>query len=115
MTSIEIAELAHETNRIYCDLLGDHSQHLWIGAPAWQKVSAIKGVEFHLNNTDAGPEASHNEWLRVKFAEGWKYGETKDPEKKEHPCCVPYSELPIEQRIKDTLFLSIVHALKPLL
>jgi hypothetical protein len=115
MTSIQVARLAHETNRVYCSLLGDSSQPTWEAAPNWQRDSAIKGVEFHLDNPNAGPEASHNEWFRVKLAEGWKYGETKDPERKEHPCCVPYEDLPIEQKIKDTLFISIVHSLKPLL
>jgi len=35
----------------------------------------------------------------------------KDPEKKQHPCFVPYDELPIQQRRKDALFVSIVRAL----
>ncbi|MBE3035719.1 MAG: hypothetical protein IMZ70_01345 [Candidatus Atribacteria bacterium] len=111
----QIAELGHETNRAYCRLLADFSQRDWHDAPQWQKDSAISGVKFHLENPDATPSHSHEEWLRVKQDEGWKYGPVKDPEKKEHPCCVPYDDLPLEQRIKDTLFTSIVAALKPLL
>jgi len=115
MNIIQIAELAHETNRAYCQLLGDNSQLPWKGAPDWQKESAISGVKFHLANSTASPSLSHEEWLRVKKAEGWKYGPVKDAEKKEHPCFVPYEELPLEQRIKDTLFTSIVSAVRPLL
>lgn len=115
MEIVQIAELAHETNRVYCRLLGDNSQPSWNDAPDWQRESAISGVNFHLKNPDASPSRSHEEWLRTKKTEGWKYGPVKDPEKKEHPCCVPYDELPLEQRIKDTLFSSIVSATRSLL
>jgi hypothetical protein len=115
MEIIQIAELAHETNRVYCRLLGDNSQPSWQDAPDWQKKSAISGVEFHLKNPGASPSLSHEEWLKTKKAEGWKYGPVKDPEKKEHPCCVSYDLLPLEQRIKDILFISIVSATRALL
>ena len=110
MTVEQIAKLAHETNRVHCSLIGDNSQIPWDGAPDWQKKSAILGVEFHLANPGANPSQSHEEWLKEKKADNWKYGPVKDVEKKEHPCFVPYVELPLEQRVKDTLFTSIVNA-----
>jgi len=39
-------------------------------------------------------------------------GETKDPDKKQHPCLVPYNELSKEQQIKDALFTAIVDSFK---
>jgi len=107
-----IAKVCHEANRAYCATLGDSSQVPWDGAPAWQRVSAVKGVEFNLANPDAPPSASHDSWLREKEATGWKYGPVKDAEKKEHPCFVPYEQLPEEQRKKDALFKAIVAALR---
>lgn len=107
-----IARVAHEINRAYCNALGDASQPAWEDAPQWQKDSAINGVKFHLANPDATPENSHDQWLKVKEAEGWVYGEHKDPGKKTHPCFRPYRELPREQRVKDYLFRATVHALK---
>lgn len=59
MTIEQIAKTAHELNKAYCASLGDHSQPSWEDAPDWQKDSAIRGVQFHLNNPTAGPEASH--------------------------------------------------------
>lgn len=106
-----IAKIAHQLNRAYCDALGDHSQPLWEDAPDWQKKSAINGVKFHLKNPDAGPDHSHNEWLKEKRGTGWKYGPVKDPEKKQHPCFVPYHELPPEQKAKDYIFRAVVHEL----
>ena len=66
----------------------------------------------HLANPDATPEQSHESWLEQKIADGWVYGAVKDPDAKTHPCCVPYEELPVEQKAKDYLFRAVVHALK---
>ena len=32
----------------------------------------------------------------------------KDADKKEHPCLVPYEQLPTEQKVKDAIFRVIV-------
>jgi hypothetical protein len=109
-----IAKVAHETNRAFCETLGDTSQPKWEDAPEWQRSSAVKGVQFHLDAHMKGetptPSASHDSWLDEKRADGWKYGPVKDADKKEHPCFVPYDELPVEQRLKDYLFGSVVAA-----
>lgn len=110
----EIAKVCHEANRGYCKALGDDSQLPWDEAPQWAKTSAINGVRFHLDNPNAGPSGSHENWLKEKEKEGWKYGEIKDPEKKEHPCFVPYDQLPKEQQAKDYIFVSIVKTLSSL-
>lgn len=107
-----IARVAHEVNRAYCQALGDNSQPAWEQAPDWQRSSAINGATYHINFPDAGPDASHNQWFAEKVANGWKYGLVKDPEKKEHPCMVPFAELPTEQKAKDFLFRAVVHALR---
>jgi hypothetical protein len=106
-----VARVCHEANREYCAGIGDNSQPAWKDAPQWQRESAVKGVEFCRANPDAPPSANHDSWLDVKRADGWKYGAVKDPEKKEHPCFVPYDKLPEEQKAKDALFKAIVGAL----
>lgn len=106
-----IAIVCHEANRAYCATIGDHSQLPWEEAPQWQRDSAIKGVEFCLENPDAPPSANHESWLAAKEAEGWAYGEVKDVDAKLHPCFVPYDELPPEQKAKDYLFKAIVAGL----
>ncbi|MFA4974381.1 MAG: RyR domain-containing protein [bacterium] len=103
------ARAAHEANRAYCIALGDTSQPAWDEAPDWQKSSARNGVVGALNGNT--PEQSHEGWMAEKLAGGWKYGPVKDPAKKEHPCFVPYAELPPEQRAKDSIFLAVVRAL----
>mgnify|MGYP000871708317 FL=1 len=107
-----IARVCHEVNRAYCESLGDFSQLPWDQAPDWQRESAVKGVIFHLETIAEGgepsPSASHESWLAEKERDGWKYGPVKDAEKKEHPCFVPYTQLPPEQKAKDYLSIGVV-------
>lgn len=100
--------MCHETNKVYCESIGDTSQVHWEDAPDWQRVSAEKGVLFALENQSAPNSAVHDSWRNEKVNEGWVYGEVKDAEKKTHPCLVPYDELPQEQQAKDALFRTIV-------
>lgn len=110
----DIAQVCHETNRAFCATIGDNSQPAWADAPEWQKQSAVNGVIFHFEHLREGktppPSASHDSWLKEKREAGWTYGAVKDPEKKEHPCFVPYEDLPAEQKMKDYLFGAICKA-----
>ena len=106
-----IARVCHEVNRAYCASMGDLSQPAWEDAPDWQKASALAGVGFTLANPDATPAGSHESWLAEKQKDGWTYGPVKDPAKKEHPCFVPYDDLPSEQKAKDYLFQAVVRAM----
>lgn len=114
MTHEQIAQVAHEVNRAYCQAIGDDSQPTWATAPQWQRESAMAGVRLHTDDPSAGPEASHECWMENKLADGWKYGPTKDPDAKQHPCLVPFADLPLEQQVKDHLFRAVVHALTEL-
>lgn len=105
------ARMAHEINAAYCRAMGDHSQPTWDAAPQWQRSSAINGVKFHLDNPDAGPEGSHENWLAEKVADGWKWGPEKDPELKTHPCVMSFIALPPELKAKDYLFSQVVYSL----
>lgn len=114
LTVLDVAKVCHETNRAFCQTLGDNSQPSWELAPDWQSDSAVQGVRYHLSHPDSKPCDSHNSWLAVKRAEGWCYGPVKDAKNKTHPCFVPYEELPKEQQAKDALFIAVVRSLAPL-
>lgn len=111
----DIAKVCHEVNRAFCQTVGDDSQPSWETAPNWHHTSTINQVNFQIENPDAQSSHTHIQWMNDKIQDGWKYGPVKDAVKKEHPCMVPYDELPIEQKMKDTLILNIVNTLKVLL
>lgn len=43
----------------------------------------------------------HEVWAAGRMAAGWKYGPIRDEIKKEHPCLIPYEELPEEEKDYD--------------
>lgn len=104
----QIAKICHQANKIFCEFIGDTSQVNWENAPLWQRESAIKGVQYHMQNPTSKPSDSHESWLKEKNEKGWVYGSVKSEEDKIHPCIVPFDELPKDQQFKDILFSAIV-------
>jgi len=102
------AHAAHEANRAHRASIGEDPGPVWADAPEWMRSSTLNGVVGALGGNS--PEQLHLSWLEEKRRTGWKYGPVKDPEKKEHPCFLPYDELPLQQRVKDRLFVSVVRA-----
>jgi hypothetical protein len=114
MTTIpvdQIAQVCHEANAAYCRTIGDTSQPAWNDAPEWQRKSAVTGVLGIAEGRITAPGDSHVSWLAEKEADGWKYGPTKNADAKEHPCMVPFDQLPREQQVKDHLFFAIASTL----
>jgi hypothetical protein len=44
---------------------------------------------------------THENWAHERLSHGWRWGPARDDEKKEHPCLVPYDELPEEEKEYD--------------
>ncbi|HCC52083.1 MAG TPA: Ryanodine receptor Ryr [Porphyromonadaceae bacterium] len=43
----------------------------------------------------------HETWAQQRIAEGWKYGEERNDKRKEHPCLIPYEDLPENEKEYD--------------
>lgn len=50
---------------------------------------------------EAIAENAHDVWAEKRIAEGWRYGEKRNDDKKENPCIVPYSQLPDSEKEYD--------------
>lgn len=60
-------------------------------------------------------EMLHVKWMTDRISEGWQYGPSKSYTSMQHPCLVPYSELPLIQKVKDSIFISVVESLAPVI
>lgn len=110
----QIAEAAHELNRLYCKFIGDEPQPSWADAPDWQRRSTIQGVRMLSKKGQQNqihPAEIHNFWMKKKLEDGWSYAEKIDAEKKKHPCIMPFEFLSREQQLKDVLFVTTVYTL----
>ena len=50
---------------------------------------------------EALAENVHDTWAAGRIADGWTYGTERNDTKKQHPCLVPYDELPEEEKEYD--------------
>lgn len=46
-------------------------------------------------------ENCHEVWADGRVKQGWNFGPERNDEKKEHPCLIPYNELPENEKDYD--------------
>ncbi len=46
-------------------------------------------------------ENAHEVWAAQRIADGWTYGPQRDDTKKQHPCLIPYGQLPESEKQYD--------------
>lgn len=110
-TDEEIARVIHAANRAMQDIQGDDSPSLpWFWEPRDVRAVVLNGVA-RTRSGDVTAEQHHHAWCIDKAKNGWVYGEVKDPERKTHPCLLPWEHLPPYQQDKSRLFIAIVRTM----
>ena len=71
--------------------------------PAPVDTSDVKLPAQLLALTEQIAENVHENWAAARITEGWRYGPTRDDEKKLTPCLVPYCELPEAEKEYDRI------------
>ncbi len=114
VTAEDIARVVHAAHRELQIVQGDPAPSPpWDHAPAYQVRETVAGVQEVLRNPDLTAERSHELWVARMRADGWVYGEVKDPEHKTHPALLPFGELPAGLQLQDRLFVAVIRALAP--
>ncbi|HXC78263.1 MAG TPA: RyR domain-containing protein [Candidatus Acidoferrum sp.] len=54
-----------------------------------------------LDLTEILARHAHDVWASQRIADGWRYGISRNDGSKEHPCLVPYEELPESEKQYD--------------
>jgi len=64
-------------------------------------TSQFKLTDDILRLTEVLAENTHDVWARERMAQGWVFGPKRDDEKKQHPCLIPYKDLPDSEKQYD--------------
>ena len=110
----DIARVAYDANMRLNLLTG-------VESPAWDDFTPedrdlfIDGVRMQIEQPNRTIEQIHEDWVDDRIRNGWRYGTVRDHTRKTHPSIVPFAELSLVEKVKDTLFASIVTSLLPLL
>jgi hypothetical protein len=51
--------------------------------------------------TEVLAKNAHEVWAQQRISEGWRYGQERNDQRKEHPCLVPYEQLPESEKVYD--------------
>ena len=54
-----------------------------------------------LNLVEQLAEITHDNWVKQRLADGWRHGHNRNDLQKEHPCIVPYDDLPESEKEYD--------------
>jgi hypothetical protein len=110
----DIAQVIYAANRELQIITGDpRPSPDWYDAPEYQRRETIASVTEAIADPGRTPEQNHQGWYDRLTADGWTYGDVKDPGAKTHPDLLPFAELPEHEQQKDRMFLAIVRALAP--
>lgn len=104
------AHAGHEAVRIYCARRGDLRHGDWGHMTEEQKMPARHGA-IGIIVEDHNAERSHEAWRAARAALGWRFGQSHNAAIKEHPCMVPWADLPFEEQAKNHLFVETVRAM----
>lgn len=69
--------------------------------PAPIDTSGVTLSEGILDLSELLAKNAHEVWARQRLAEGWRYGAERSDARKEHPCLVPYEQLPESEKEYD--------------
>lgn len=105
----------------YCIAVGDEPPKPFDELPELHRngmrVSFLRTVEafesgYGIHDINELAERSHESWLYLRKADGWKYGETLDREKKTHPALVEWDDLDHINKTKGLIFTTAAFRFK---
>ena len=69
--------------------------------PCLDDLSGVVLPESLAQLVESLAENVHDTWAKGRLDDGWTYGPVRDNEKMQHPCLVPYGELPEPEKEYD--------------
>ena len=69
--------------------------------PKSPDLTAVEVPKDLINLVEQLAEITHDNWVRQRLADGWVHGTHRNDLLKEHPCIVPYDDLPESEKEYD--------------
>jgi len=108
----QLVEVAHAIVRALKIANGEPDPGSFQDAESWAQESTMERVRAVLNGASIDGKAEHERWAEDKKLRGYVYGAVRndDPAKGPltHPLLVPYEELGVIDRLKDSLPNAVV-------
>jgi RyR domain len=103
MNYIELPEANKEFNRAFVRNIPKSVERMGYSIVPIGNKKSIK--QFQPNEIESFAEMEHERWSKEKLDNGWQFGKIKDADHKLHPCLIPWSGLPEDEREKDRILV----------
>jgi len=99
----ELPEVNKEPNRAFVRNIPKSVERMSLSIVPIGNKKKLK--QFLPNEIESLAEMEHERWSKEKLNNGWQYGTSKDNYLKLHPCLIPWSDLPEDEREKDRILV----------
>lgn len=114
MTSEKIAQIIHGATAPIGRIACGNPIPVWEDLSVGQRCRAAVAVDDLMRNPHIKePEDFHDIWANPLYDDGWVWGPVYSLKTKQHPCLVPYDELPDAEKIKDMIWASLIEVFRP--
>lgn len=107
----QIAKVAYEVVRAYCESQGDFTVDEWNRADKRIREETVLKVEMIIDNMAWSADHAHEVWMDMMIDNGWIHGDVVDWTKLQHPHIAPYECLPEIYRATLEIFWATVKEL----
>jgi len=99
----ELPEANKEPNRAFVRNIPRSVERMGFSIVPIGNKKRIK--QFLPDEIESLAELEHERWSKEKLDSGWQYGKLKDNDLKLHPCLIPWSGLPEDEKEKDRILV----------
>ncbi|GBC62521.1 hypothetical protein DENIS_3493 [Desulfonema ishimotonii] len=115
ITVEQAARSFHQHLKAFRESLGDYTLPDWEETTKHNREMGVRFVRYTLANQSITPESHHEKWVANMAKRGWRHGNERNPDKKTHPCMVPWEDLPYHEQAKTVLMIATVNILRPMI
>jgi len=103
-----ISKLAHNAMADNCLQNYNINIPLWDELPEDNRFVVVNLTAYIYAHPDITDKELHDNWVKDRLNDGWRYGIKLDNDKKENPNIVEYENIPLHFRISSNIFRNVI-------